>query len=62
MDEEQRAKRLVDIAADVRSRQQALEHDTALPAFLNFFTDWIVDTEEQLAGLEERLAAVEKDK
>jgi hypothetical protein len=56
MDPAERERRRQEIAEKIRSEQVRLGHDGPLPAFLNLFTDYMIDNDERLDHLEARIS------
>lgn len=60
MDQAERERRRQEIAGKIRSEQERLGHDGPLPAFLNLFTDYMIDTDEYLSDLREEISTLRK--
>lgn len=55
MDADEKARRVEEFGKQVRERQQADDHDSPFPSFLNVVTEAIVDMKYRIEQIEQRL-------
>lgn len=61
MDQAERERRRQEIAEKIRAEQERLGHDSPLPAFLNLFTDHMIDIHEWIEDLQEEINVLRAD-
>lgn len=60
MDQAERDQRRQEIAEQVRSEQERLGHESPVPAFLNLLTEYMIDTDAELAELRDQITNLRK--